>query len=78
MNLISEGLKFMDSTNNKFISPFVVGNRPVKVLGTLVGPGDFQWAVPPESQSQEAREIVEMIRTSYRPLQKEPAHTSQP
>ena len=68
----------MNSTDKTITSPYVFGNRPVKVLGTLVAQGDFRWAVPPESQSQEAREIVESLRTSYRPLEKELVRTNQP
>ena len=52
-------------------------SQPVKVIGTLVAPGEFRWEIPTQSASPEARKIVELLRTSYMSQETDEAHTSQ-
>lgn len=54
-----------------------VKNQKVTVIGTLVAPGDFRWGQPSQSASPEVHEIVEMLRTSYKPLETDRLHTNQ-
>jgi hypothetical protein len=52
-------------------------NQSVKVLGTLVAPGDFRWEIPIESASQETLEIVECLRNSYMSQEMGESHIGQ-